>query len=93
LPVVRFSGDRSAAEGRAQALRMNVSLWFCHRTHDISPDGAVRRFEHELSGSPGVTRYGFAGYSLVERWVLRALRGPGQPAYSYECLQAPPSPL
>jgi hypothetical protein len=91
LPIINFYGEESVVEARREMARANGPLWFCHRTHDTSADGSISRFERELSGAPDVERYGFAPYSLIERWVLRWLRGPGQPDHSYECLKVPAS--
>ena len=67
-----------------QAAKGGGVLWFWRRTHDTSPGQFVTRLEEELSRGRGLVKHEFLPYSQPERWVLRLVRGPGEPAYFYE---------
>jgi hypothetical protein len=58
-------------------------VWFWRHTHDTSPDKFVTRLEVELAQGRTVKQYDYLPYSMPERWILRLVRGPGQPEYFY----------
>ncbi|MGO9056009.1 MAG: hypothetical protein ACLQU2_01265 [Candidatus Binataceae bacterium] len=80
IPVVDEEGvDRQLEEvGRNAPV-----IWFWRHTHDTSPSGFVSRLERELSRGRTVTQYDYLPYTTPERWILRVLRGPGQPKFFY----------
>ena len=75
--------DEQSAEREMQTVRLERSVWFWRHTHDTSPDKFVSRMEVQLAQGRSVRQYDYLPYSLPERWILRLVRGPGQPAYFY----------
>jgi hypothetical protein len=41
------------------------------------------RLEKQLGQNRTIRQYDYLPYSQPERWMLRILRGPGQPGYFY----------
>ena len=73
-----------ATQEEVDALRGKPAvIWFWRHTHDTSPAGITTRLEKELSQNRTVQQYDYLPYSEPERWILRLLRGPGQPEYFY----------
>ena len=85
--VILLTGEESAETVRHEVRQKPAIIWFCRRAHDTSSDGLVTRLELELSQNRQVTQYGFSAYTIIQRLVLRWLRGPGQSAYSYRVLE------
>jgi hypothetical protein len=75
--------NEQAAEVELEEVRHKPLVWFWRRTHDTSPDKFVSRLEAELAQRRLVRQYNYLPYSMPERWILRLLRGPGQPEYFY----------
>jgi hypothetical protein len=81
--VFPVDADNTAQE-EVDALRGKPAvIWFWRHTHDTSPAGISTRLEKELSQNRTVQQYDYLPYSEPERWILRLLRGPGQPGYFY----------
>jgi hypothetical protein len=83
---VNVMNEASAGEvleaARSGPSRASV-IWLWRRTTDVSPGAFITKLEQDLSTSREVRRHEFLRYSLLERWVRRLLRGPGQPEYYY----------
>jgi len=76
--------DEQSAERELETVRHQPgTVWFWRHTHDTSPDNFVSRLEAELAQGRLVRQYDYLPYSMPERWILRLLRGPGQPEYFY----------
>ena len=76
--------NEQAAHRELESVRPKPGIiWFWRHTHDTSPDKFVSRLEAELAQDRTVKRYDYLPYSMPERWILRLLRGPGQPEYFY----------
>jgi len=72
--------DEKAVQKEVDTLRgKGTVIWFWRRTHD--PSGIETRLEKELSQDRMVRQYDYLPYSQPERWILRLVRGPGQPGY------------
>jgi hypothetical protein len=59
-------------------------IWLWRRTSDISPGAFVTKLERDLSVGHEVRQRGFVGYSPLERWARRLLRGSNQPQDYYQ---------
>ena len=80
--------DQDPTKAIEEAARLQPSvIWVWRHTHDTSPGEFVTRVEQQLSERRNITRHEFLPYSLPERWLLRWLRGPGQPRYFYQLLE------
>ena len=77
--------DEQSSERDLETVRHKPgTIWIWRHTHDTSPDQFVTKLEAELGRDRTVRQYDYLPYSMPERWVLRLLRGPGQPAYFYQ---------
>jgi hypothetical protein len=76
--------NEQTAENELESVRHRPGvIWFWRHTHDTSPDKFVSRLEGDLAQGRVVKQYDYLPYSIPERWILRLLRGPGQPEYFY----------
>src|SRR5258708_39105789 len=80
--VISVDNDQ-AAKGEMEMVRHKRLVWFWRRTHDTSPNKFVSRLEAELAHGRAVQQHDYLPYSMSELWILRLLRGPGQPEYFY----------
>jgi hypothetical protein len=81
--VISLDNEQAADEELESVRHGPGVIWFWRRTHDTSPDKFVSRLEAELARGRLVKQYDYLPYSKPERWILRLLRGPGQPEYFY----------
>lgn len=80
--------DEESADGAHKRIQETIGRsWLCRRAHDLTDSRVVDKLEREVRQERSVTTYEFAPYNVLERWILRWLRGPGQPAYAYRCLE------
>jgi len=86
VKVISLDDERSAERELETLRRKPGIIWFWRHTHDTSPDKFVSRLEAELAQGRTVTRYDYLPYSMLERGILRLLRGPNQPAYFFRLL-------
>ena len=76
--------DEQSADRQVEAVRHKPGIiWFWRHTNDTSPDKFVSRLEAELAQGRIVKEYDYLPYSIPELWILRFIRGPGQPEYFY----------
>jgi hypothetical protein len=80
IRVIVPVSEQSAYKQLEDAGHRPTVIWFWRRTHDTSPSGWVSHLEKELSQGRVVRQYSYLPYTAPERWVLRVLRGPGQPS-------------
>jgi hypothetical protein len=84
---VSFLDDEASAHEVLETARRGTSepsvIWLWRRTKDISPGAFVTKLEQDLSLGRDVRHRDFVAYSMLERWIRRWLRGPGQPEYYY----------
>jgi hypothetical protein len=81
--VISLDNEQVAEEELELVRHKPGTIWLWRRTHDTSPDQFVSRLEAELAQGRLVKQYEYLPYSKPERWILRLLRGPGQPEYFY----------
>ena len=88
---VIFLNDEQSAEPEVETVRHQTGIiWFWRHTNDTSPDKFVSRMEADLAQGRTVKEYDYLPYSMPERWILRLLRGPGQPNYFYRLSEMKP---
>jgi hypothetical protein len=87
IRVIVLDHEQSVHKQLEDAGHRPAVIWFWRHTHDTSPSGWVSQLEEELSRGRVVKRYDYLPYTAPERWVLRVLRGPGQPAYYFSLLE------
>jgi hypothetical protein len=81
---VIYLNDERIAEPEVETIRHQAGvIWLWQHTHDTSPDKSFARLEAELARDRTVKQFDYLPYSMPERWILRLLRGPGQPEYFY----------